>query len=180
MARRYSQIKRGAEYELALDNYITYLRATDTRPTKRIQGGTRGARRQTIPAALRPFGVDLGATPYISVRVGLDSSQELAGAVTGRLFTSGANLAAATRIEKFRPAKASAFRGTGAAAYVQSKVTKLYYLKYTGDSFNIPFGATSDTEEEFAGGTAVKNAIITAFGAADIKRVSISPEKVPV
>jgi len=63
---------------------------------------------------------------------------------------------------------------------VQSKVTKLYYLKYTGDSFSSPFGATSDAEEELAGGTAVKNAIITLFGAADIKRVSISPEKVPV
>jgi hypothetical protein len=180
MARRYSQIKRGAEYDAALNNYITYLRNIETRPSKRLQGGTRGARRQTLPAAVRPFGVDLGSTPYLSTRVGVDSSQELASAVSGRLFTSGANLAAAQRIEKFRPAKASAFRGTGAATYVQSKVTKLYYLKYTGDSFNIPFGATSDTEEEFAGSTVVKNAILTAFGAADIKRVSISPERVPV
>lgn len=180
MARRYSQIKRGAEYEVGLNNYIDYLRTAETRPTKRMQGGVRGARRQTLPAALRPFGVDLGTAPYVAVRVGLDSSQELAAAVTGRLFTSGANLAAATRIEGFRPAKASAFRGTGAATYVQSKVTKLHYLKYTGDTFNIPFGATAETEEEFAGGTAVKNAILTAFGAADIKRVSITPEKVPV
>lgn len=180
MARRYSQIKRGAEYDAALDNYITYLRNIETRPSKRLQGGIRGARRTTLPAAVRPFGVELAAGTYASTRVGQESSQELAATVATRLFTSGANLAGAQRIEKFRPAKASAFRGTGAAAYVQSKVTKLYYLKYTGDSFGVPFGATSDAEEEFAGGTAVKNAIITLFGAADIKRVSISPERVPV
>lgn len=180
MARRFSQIKRGAEYDKALDNYIDYIRNAETRPSKRLQGGVRGARRQTLPAAVRAFGVDLGATPYISTRVGLDSSQELAAAVAGRLFTTGANLTAAQRIDKFRPAKASAFRGTGAATYEQSKITKLYYLKYVGDSFNIPFGAVSDTEEEFAGSTIVKNAILTAFGAADIKRVSISPERVPV
>lgn len=180
MARRYSQIKRGAEYDLALDNYLTYLRAADTRPTKRIQGGVRGARRVTLPAAVRPFGAELSGGAYLSTRIGQESSQEIGSALSTRVFTQGAQLAAAIRMQKFRPAKVSAFRGTGAAAYVQSKVTKLYYLKYTGDSFSAPFGATSDAEEELAGGTAVKNAIITLFGAADIKRVSISPEKVPV
>lgn len=180
MARRYSQIKRGAEYEAALNNYVDYLKNIETRPTKRLQGGIRGARRQTLPAALRPFGADLAAGVYLSTRVGQESSQEIGQTVTGRLFTQGANLAAATKMSGFRPAKATAFRGTGAAAYVQSKVTKLYYLKYTGDNFSVPFGATSDAEEELAGGTAVKNAILTLFGAADIKRVSISPEKVPV
>jgi hypothetical protein len=181
MARRYSQIKRGAEYEVGLNNYIDYLRLAETRPTKRMQGGVRGARRQTIPAAVRPFGVDLGATALAAVRVGTESHQELGAAVTaGRLATEGATLATAQRIEGFRPARVSAFRGSGAAAYVQSKVTKLYYLKYTGDSFSLPFGATAGAEEEHAGGTAVKAAILSAFGAADVKRVSISPEKVPV
>lgn len=180
MARRFSQIKRGAEYEVALNNYVDYLQNAQTRPSKRLQGGIRGARRITLPAAVRPFGIELPAGTFLETRVGQESNQELSSVVATRLFTSGANLAAATRTEKFRPARAAAFRGTGAAAYVQSKVTKLYYLKYTGDSFSIPFGATSDAEEEFAGSTAVKNAIITLFGAADIKRVSITPERVPV
>ena len=180
MARRYSQIKRGAEYEVGLNNYIDYLRLAETRPTKRMQGGVRGARRQTIPAAVRPFGIDLDAN-LAAVRVGSESHQELGGAVTAaRLVTTGAPLATAQRIEGFRPARAAAFRGSGAATYVQSKVTKLYYLKYAGDSFSLPFGATAGTEEEHAGGTAVKAAIIAAFGAADVKRVSITPEKVPV
>ncbi len=180
MARRYSQIKRGAEYDAALDNYITYLKNIDTRPTKRLRGGTRGARRQTRVAAVRPFGVELPAGTFASTRVGQESFNELGSTVSTRLFTSGANLAGASRLDKFRAAKVVAFRGSGAAAYVQSKVTKLYYLKYTGDSFGIPFGAITDTEEEYAGSVIVKNAIITLFGAADIKRVSIAPERVSV
>lgn len=181
MARRYSQIKRGAEYDLALNNYVDYLRTADTRPTKRMQGGVRGARRQTIPAALRPFGVDLGTDTLIAVRVGLESSQTLGAAITtARLTTDAAAQATAQRVEGFRPAKVSAFRGSGAATYQRSKVTKLYYLKYEGDTFNLPFGALTGAEEEHAGGTIVKAAVLSAFGAADIKRISISPEKVPV
>lgn len=180
MARRYSQIKRGAEYDLALNNYVDYIRNAQTRPTKRLQGGIRGARRQTLPAAVRPFGAELGAGVYYSTRIGQESSNEIGSALSTRVFTQGAQLAGAIRLQGFRPAKVTAFRGSGAAAYVQSKVTKLYYLKYTGDTFGAPFGALSDTEEELAGGTAVKTAILTLFGAADIKRVSISPEKVPV
>lgn len=180
MARRYSQIKRGAEYDLALDNYITYIKNVDTRPTKRLQGGSRGARRQTRYAAVRPFGVEMPAGTFAATRVGEESFTEVGSAVASRLFTSGANLTGASRLDKFRPAKAVGFRGTGAAAYVQSKVTKLFYLKYTGDSFGVPFGAISDTEEEYAGSLIVKNAIITLFGAADIKRVSITAERVAV
>jgi len=180
MARRYSQVKRGAEYEVALDNYVEYLRNATTRPSKRLQGGIRGARRITLPAVVRPFGIDLSVAPFVHIRVGQESFQEMTGTVTGRIFTTGANLALGVKLDKFRPAKAAAFRGTGAATYVQSRVTKLYYLKYTGDSFNIPFGATTETEEEYAGSAAVKTAILAAFGAADIKRISITPEKVPV
>lgn len=180
MARRYSQIKKGAEYEKALENYTTYLRNTDTRPTKRLQGGARGNRRQTVAAAVRPFGAELASGVYLSTRVGQESLTTLGGQLASRVFTQGAQLAGATKMAKFRPARVIAFRGSGAATYVPSKVTKLYYLKYEGDSYSAPFGATSDTEEEQAGGIAVKAAILTLFGAADIKRVSISPERVPV
>lgn len=180
MARRYSQIKRGAEYEQALNNYVDYLRNASTRQTKRMVGGARGSTRQTIPAALRPFGMELDAGAYASVRASQDSVSGLSTALTNRLFTQGANLAAAEKVYNFRPARVTAFRGTGTATYVQSKITKLFYLKYAGDTFSAPFGATSDTEEEATGGRAVKAAILTQFAAAENKRISVSPEKVPV
>jgi hypothetical protein len=180
MVRRYSQIKRGAEYDLALDNYVTYIRDAATRPTKRLRGGARGARRTTVAAALRPFGMELPAGTYAAVRASQDSVTGLGSALTTRLFTSGSQLTGANPISKFTPARISAFRGSGAATYVQSKITKLYYLKYEGDSFSAPFGATGDAEEEQTGARAVRAAVLSVFGAADIKRVSFSPEKVPV
>jgi hypothetical protein len=180
MARRFSQIRRGAEYNEALDNYVAYIRNAETRPTKRMRGGIRGTRRQTIAASVRPFGVELASGVFASTRVGQESATELAATVSGRLFTSGTQLSGARPLAGFRPAKISAFRGTGAAAYVQSKVTKLYYLKYAGDSFSVPFGATADAEEEAAGGAVVKAAVLALFGGADIKRASISPERVKV
>lgn len=179
MARRYSQIKRGAEYDLALDNYVTYIRDAATRPTKRLRGGTRGARRQTVAAALLPFGMDMAAGEYIAVRAGQNSITGLGNALTNRLFTQGTNLANSSKMTGFRPARVSAFQGNGAAAYTQSKITKLYYLKYEGDSFSAPFGALTATEEEADGYRLVRAAVITAFGASDIKRISFSPEKVP-
>ena len=180
MTRRFSQIKRGAEYNVALDNYVAYIRNSETRPTKRMRGGIRGARRQTLAAAVRPFGIELASGVFASTRVGQDSLTALTSTVSSRLFTSGAQLTGARPLKGFKPAKISAFRGTGAASYVQSKVTKLYYLKYAGDSFSVPFGATSDGEEEAAGGAAVKAAVLALFGSADVKRASISPERVSV
>lgn len=180
MSRRYSQIKRGAEYDTALNNYVDYLRNAATRQTKRLKGGARGSTRQTVSAALRPFGMELDAGQFAQVRVSQDSVTGLGNALTTRLFTQGTQLANSEKLAKFRPAKITAFRGTGTATYVQSKITKLYYLKYAGDTFSAPFGALSDTEEEVVGSRAVKAAVLTNFASADNKRVSIAPEKVPV
>ncbi len=180
MARRFGQIKKGAEYDTALDNYVAFIRDAATRPTKRMQGGTRGARRETIAASLLPFGLDMPADSFIQVRASRSSSTALSTPLTNRLSTTSAQLAKSTPVARFRPARVAAFRGSGAAAYAQSKITKLWYLKYEGDNFSAPFGALTETEEEAAGATAVKAAIMTLFSASDIKRVSFSPEKVPV
>ncbi len=151
MSRRFSRIKQGAELNTALDNYITYLKNIDTRPSKRTQGGVRGSRRETVAAAVLPFGKEMGTGEYAATRVSTEGLTGLGTVLNGRLYTQGAQLAGAIKILKFRPAKVTAFRGTGAATYVQSKITKLYYLKYTGDTYGSLFGATSATEEEFAG-----------------------------
>lgn len=180
MSRRFSQIKKGAEYDSALTNYVDYIRNAATRPTKRLQGGTRGARRQTVPAALLPFGMALPADTFVLVRISQPSVTGLGSALTNRIFTQGTQLANADRMAGFRPARVQAFQGNGNATYVQSKITKLWYLKYEGDSFTAPFGALTGNEEFETGASAVRNAIVTAFGAADIKRISFTPEKVPV
>ena len=178
MARRYSQIKRGAEYNQALDNYLLYLRDAQTRPTKRLQGGARGARRKLEVRYVKPFGMAIGADEMFEVRASADSLTEIGSAVGSRITTATPS----TKIlinKKFKPARVSAFKGSGNATYVQSKVTKLYYLKYEGDSSSLPFGALTEVEEEQTGANAVRQAIITLFGAADIKRISFSAEKVP-
>lgn len=180
MARRYENIKKGLEYQTGLDNYVEYLRNPANRTTKRMVGGTRGARRSVVPAAVKPFGIELAAGEYLRVTISASSNTALATAISTRTFISGANLTGATKLSKFSPARVNAFFGSGTASYAQSKVTKLWYLKYEGDSHSAPFGALTDTEEEQIGSRAVRAAVITAGGSADIKRVSITPEKVPV
>lgn len=180
MANRYSQIKKGLEYETALNNYVDYLRNPANRTTKRMTGGTRGARRSVVAAAVKPFGMELPAADYIRVTVSTDSQTALATAVSTRLFIDGQNLENSTKLAKFRPARVNSFFGTGAASYAQSKVTKLWYLKYTGDSNSVPFGAIAATEEEQVGSRIVRAAVLGLAGGADIKRVSVSPERVPI
>lgn len=179
MTRRFSDIKRALEYKTGLDNYVDYLTNLDTRQTKRLVGGTRGARRRTVRAALLPFGMDLEAGQYAAVRIGEKSNTAIGTNLGTRLYTSGAQLDGAIAFGGFRPAKLAVFRGTGAATYVPSKITKLQYLKYTGDTYTIPFGALTEAEEEAVGLDAVKGSITTLFAGADILRMSYQPEKVP-
>lgn len=179
MTNRFSQVKRGAEYKKALDNYTDYLKNAETRPTKRLQGGVRTSRRQLVERAVRPFGMDLSGDETVLVKASQASITGIGAAVGSRLIVPSTTTNA-SKLSKFKPARVSAFRGTGAATYVQSKVTKLFYLKYTGDSFGLPFGALTEAEEEATGAKTIRTAIIAAFGAADVKRISFSPEKVPV
>lgn len=179
MSRRFSQIKRGTEYNQGLDNYIDYLRNAETRPTKRMQGGTRGARRRLTFRYLKPFGLETAADEYYEVRASEDALTALGSAVGARLTTAPANADIQSN-KKFKPARVTVFAGSGSATYVQSKITKLYYLKYEGDTNSLPFGATSGTEEEQAGARAVKTAILSLIAASDVKRISFTPERVPV
>jgi hypothetical protein len=52
----------------------------------------------------------------------------------------------------FRPARVTAFRrGSGNPTYVQSKFTKLYYLKYPGSSHSCPFRRQANTTGDSEG-----------------------------
>jgi hypothetical protein len=180
MARRFSQIKRGTEYNRGLDNYVQYLRDAENRPTKRLQGGVRGARRELVIRAVTPFGISISAGEVYEVRASQKSITGIGSAVGATRLVTPSGSTTPTVNKKFKPARVSSFKGSGTASYQQSKVTKLYYLKYEGDSYSLPFGAISETEEEATGAKVVKAAILSAFGAADIKRISFSPERVPV
>ena len=180
MVKRYGQIKKGLEYETALNNYVEYLRNPANRTTKRMTGGTRGERRDIIKGAVLPFGIDASAGQYYLVSVSVKSNTAIGASVSSRLFTSGTNLTGADKLSKFSPAKAQVFRGSGAASYQQSKVTKLWYLKYEGDSYSIPFGALTETEEEQTGARLVRSALLSGGSASDVNRVSIVSERVPV
>lgn len=176
---RFSRIKQGAELNQALDNYVNYIRDTANRPTKRLQGGTRGARRKTVIRGVQPFGQELAANTFYEVRIGEDSITALGSAVGTRLkeIQAPANV---MRVKGFRPAKFSVFAGNGNAVYAQSKITRQYYLKYDGDNYSIPFGASSETEEEAQGAQVVKAAINNALGDKDIKRFSYQPERLAI
>lgn len=180
MSNKYSQIKKGLEYQTALDNYVEYLRNPANRRTKRLVGGTRGAQRQSRIACVLPFGIDQAGGEKYLTQVSEASWNALGAVIGARLSVTQADLALSSKVSKFKPARASVFRGSGAASYVQSKVTKLFYLKYTGDSYSIPFGAVSEGEEEQVGSRVVKAALITGGSGSDVNRVSISPERVPV
>lgn len=180
MARRYSKIKQGAEYKKGLDAYTDYLKNADTRPTKRLQGGTRGARRELLRRAVIPFGMSVTAGQVYQVSASKKSSDAIGSAVSANRLIEPGNSADIVVNRKFKPARVSAFKGNGAANYVRSKVTQLFYLKYEGDSYSLPFGAINETEEEATGAKVVKAAIIGVFGAADIQHISFSPERVPV
>lgn len=180
MANRFSRIKQGAELNQALDNYVDYIRNAANRPTKRMQGGTRGARRKTVVRAVIPFGVDVDGIEVYEVRVGQDSAEALAESLGAQRLITPAADADIKRVKGFKPARVVVFAGNGSASYVASKITKQYYLKYEGDSYSAPFGATTETEEEAAGARLVKSAVKTQFAAKDIIRISFQPERIPI
>ena len=192
MAKRYSKIVHANDEKLALTNYLNYLEHPETRPNKRIQGGTRNSQRLRAMSRghLKPFGAALpaGGTGYL-INYSATSLEAFAGfeaalVSTGRLVTGApaANSGTYFEIPKgYLPARASVFVPIGnTAEYVQSRVTRLWYLKYQGKSHSLPFGATGDAEEQEAGERAAKAALLTAGANQQYFRVSIRPESIKI
>jgi len=181
MATRYSDVRRGAELNKALTNYAAYLQNASTRPSKRLQGGTVERTIAKKNVTVRPFSLDNDTTkPKVLVQAtvqGLSTSGGLLAKLTTRIDeTPGTDF----RLEGgFSPAKVSYFKPTGTTrTYVQSKITKLFYLKYPGTTYSIPFGALSDTEEFETAKALVKADVLEIDPTLNYRRVSISGEKV--
>lgn len=179
---RYSDIRRGGELKQALTNYINYLQNMDDRPTKRQKGGAvERTPFKKVNIQILPFGLTLATTiPGLIIR-GSSKSIGSGGALQSILGNVRANPTVADTADvlstkEFRPAKVHAFRVTGAGTYKQSKVTKLYYIDYPGDTYSAPFGALNATEEYATAVRLIRADIIKAFAGARSARISFRPE----
>lgn len=195
MGKRFSDVNRGGELKLALDNLTTYKTNAATRTTKRITGtGTPTRRLQTFvkifPFSTAKSGTD---TVYPSYRVKMDTLLATGATTTtpAPFATTEANNYYDTTITGsvkpptgFSAARLSTFQSTGNGAYAQSKYTKLYYGKYPGKSYHYPIGrakAGDQTLDE----KQVKEALITALAASlvtgvtapNFRRISFKDEK---
>lgn len=181
MATRYSDVRRGAELNKALTNYATYIQNAATRPSKRLQGGTVGRTIVKKDVAVRPFSMDNDATkPKVLTKAteqGISTAGGLQTALSTRIdLDPGTDF----RLEGgFTPAKVSYFKPTSnARTYVQSKVTKLYYIKYEGNTYSAPFGAATDAEEFETAKALVKDDVMALDPGLNYRRISISGERV--
>ncbi len=152
MARRFSDINRGGELKVALDNYNTYKTNLSTRTTSRVTGTGTPKRRITVPVAIYPFSVGplAGGQTYEKYQVKM-SKATFDGTGTPAPFGKekinnyyDSTLTGAVDTPTgFSAARLSLFESTGAAAYKQSKYTKLYYSRTPGISYHYPIGRTT-------------------------------------
>lgn len=191
MARRYSLIDRAEEFKKAKDNIDAYNRS-NKKPSKRLSGGTRDRTRirDRRDVFIKPFGVNTTATSKGYVILTADPETPANAkfkeniVAKGRLTLSIADGDAANwedAPEGFSPAKVTIFiPAAGDPKYVPAKKSKLYYLKYPGESSTCAFGATSDTEEFAGGARALKNDFRNDFKTQKNFRVNVQAEKFPL
>lgn len=189
MSNRFSDIAKAPELSKALNGYRNYLDPT-TRQTKRMTGGSRSAARirATDRGYVIPFGMVSSASAFKGYRVTYDKKNVSAFAGFNTAIVTPGRLKDTVPVAEedvwfdkplaFKPARAAVFVPEGGTTpdYVQSKITTLYYLKYKGKSYTLPFGAINETEEAASGYAAVKAALRAAAGTTAYYRVSVSSE----
>lgn len=178
---RYSDIRRGGELKEALTNYVKYLEDMDTRQTKRQKGGSTDRKvLKPIRVDVIPFGMKMPTTtPKFTVKAsgkGLGTDSPLKDILNGRVDLTVAETSSEVSGEDFRPAKVTVFKGNGKGDYKQSKVTKLYYIKYPGETYSAPFGAKTEAEEYQTGVKEVRTKAAEDLKSADFFRISFKPE----
>lgn len=182
MARRYSRIERGAEYQQAQENLADWMRQKANNPTSKLaQGGVVENSRPRRECAVRPFNRDVGNGGYALTQVTIQSYDKLGQTLSSRISVSDTNIIAAQDLDRFKPAKVHYFEPEKTndenARYARSERTGLYYVKREGTSYTVPFGATSDNEELKAGSNEVKRLVYNVAATIQYRRVHISPEK---
>ena len=181
MGRRYSDIKRAAKLQQGLTNYISYLENSATRPSKI---GTRGARDLTQTVYVEPFTVGVDVDEVVMARCSPTSFTTLGAAINASSIaavTATLGSKNVVNFPKFSPARIVLFRNnTRAVTVATSDITGLTYLKYSGQRFSCPFGATADIDDQMDSFLDVKARLLAANAAAAVKRVSLVREKVGV
>lgn len=178
---RFSDIKRGAQLKTALDRYIEHIQTAGTRP-RRI--GQYGARNLTTYLYFKPFTIDVAADEVVVARCTPESDTKLRTIVDGVAAASvssslGAN--SVVSLPKFRAARIVYFEnGTRSVQVTSSQITGQEYLKYAGERFSLPFGAAADTDDMMDAFAQAKAAILEANSAAEVKRVSLTRERIGV
>lgn len=181
MGRRYSDIKRAARLQAGLTNYVNYLQNSATRPSRL---GTQGPRNLTQIVYLEPFTIGVEADEVVAARCTPESFNTLNATINASpvaAVTSAVGAKAVVSIPKFSAARLVLFRNnTRVVSVARSDVTGLEYLKYNGDRFSCPFGATADNDDLMDSFADVKTRVLAANAGAAVKRVSLVREKVGV
>lgn len=182
MARRYSDIKRAAQLQAGLTAYIAYLQNSANRPSG---VGTKGPRGLNKTVFVAPFTTQVAATELCAAKVRQDAFNMISPSILGGSTkanvaeTLGANTLVS--FPRFRASRVVLFHNAARVAAAEpSKVTGIRYLKYEGDHFSCPMGATADTDDEMEAFLDVKAALLVALAASEVKRVSLNREFVGV
>ncbi len=179
MSNRYSRVRRGAQYNEALNNYITHLQTMGTRQPKLNSRGALGTRKQVF---LTPFDKDLATDEVIEARMAADHWTVMAPFINHTstnaelLETLGSKTVVSS--VGFTPAKVIYFRNTTRSVTVaKSDVTKMDYLKYAGDRYTAPFGRKAATDDEADCAAAIRAKINADNASFAIRRISFTPER---
>lgn len=177
MGSRYSDIRRGAQLQQDLTNYITYL---STPRTPNVGGGdARGAQRQLY---VTPFGQDIETDETVRVQAKTTSYTALTPyIVTGNGASVETTPGAKTVIgvNGYKPARVVWFRNTTRQVRVErSNVTNRQYLHYEGNRDSCPFGRAAATDDQIDVFNAIKADILTATSTNAVNRVSLTREKI--
>lgn len=181
MGRRYSDIRRAAKLQTALDNYIQHLQTMGTRPSKI---GQYGPRNLNTTAYVAPFTTTVAIGEVVAGKCTDDSYTTLSTAINGSSLAAVSDAIGADtliNIPKFRAARVIMFLNATRSVTVEtSDVTGLQYLKYAGTRYSCPFGATADTDDQMDAFLDIKAALLAANSAADVCRVSLQREYIGV
>jgi hypothetical protein len=175
---RYSDIRRGAQLNEALTNYVQYLTTPRTPKTN-----TRGARPAQQQVFVLPYSIDLGTDQVVAVKSPTEGVNRLVPLINNTTDTQAEVLTAKGSktpvvIQGFSPARLVTFENTTRSVTVAtSDITKSKYLKYAGDRYQCAFGkkaANDDINDAF-------NILLAAAKARtglEVNRVSMQPERI--
>lgn len=178
---RFSDIKRGTELKAKQDAYLTYLSTVRTPNLN-----SRGAREPQDLCGVYPFDLDMAASDFAAVRGNQDGVNGLKATVnnvTGAqvLHDGTYNAANAKTVTGFSPARVVYTHAqTRSVSTPPSRFTGRPYLKYNNlTRWACPFGRESSagTSKMSTIFPEVKAGILTIHANYEVRRVSLTPEK---